>query len=195
MLESEPVAIQMTRIGVFCGSSPGARPEYARAAAQLGEALATRRIGLVYGGAGVGTMRALASAALEHGADVIGVMPRELVEREIAYTELADLRVVGSMHERKAVMADLSDGFLALPGGLGTLDELFEMLSLSQLGRHSKPCGLLNVCGYYDGLLAFLNRGVAEGFIAAVHVSSLLVTERPGELIDAIVRQLAGSPG
>ncbi len=181
----------MTRICVFCGSSPGVRPDYERAAAELGETLAKRRIGLVYGGAGVGTMRALASAVLDQGGEAIGVMPRQLAEREIAFARLTDLRIVGSMHERKALMAKLADGFIALPGGLGTLDELFEMLSLSQLGNLSKPCGLLDVCGYYDELLKFLNRGVAEGFVDARTVSAIVVGERPGELVDAILRRTA----
>jgi uncharacterized protein (TIGR00730 family) len=176
----------MTRICVFSGSSQGARPEYARAATALGEELAKRRIGLVYGGARVGTMGVLASAVLDLRGDVIGVMPRELVEREIACTELPDLRIVGSMHERKALMADLADAFIALPGGLGTLDELFEMLSWATLGRH-KPCGLLNVCGYYDGLISFLRHATEERFVAAAHLSMLAVDDRPDALVDSVL--------
>jgi hypothetical protein len=177
----------MTRICVFCGSSPGVRPDYAGAATALGGELARRKIGLVYGGARVGTMGTLASAALERGGEVIGVMPRDLVEREIAFTELSDLRIVGSMHERKALMADLADAFVAMPGGLGTLDELFEMLSWAHLGMHVKPCGLLNVLGYYDDLIRFLNHAAGEGFIGQAWLSALIVDERPGTLVDKLV--------
>lgn len=184
----------MTRICVFCGSSLGARPDYARAARSLGEELAKRRIGLVYGGARVGTMMALASAVLDHGGEVIGIMPRDLVAREVAFRELPDLRIVGSMHERKALMADLADAFIALPGGLGTLDELFEMLSWAQLGRHTKPCGLLNVCGYYDDLIRFLRHAAGEEFIAAGQVSALAIHTQPGSLIDALARRQS-APG
>ena len=176
----------MNRVCVFCGSSPGARPEYVQAARALGAALARRQIGLVYGGTRVGTTGALASAALGGGGEVIGVMPRDLVEREMAWTELPDLRIVGSMHERKALMADLSDAFIALPGGLGTLDELFEVLSWAELSRHAKPIGLLNVCRYYDALLAFLNHAVAQRFIGADYISRLLVAERPDALLDRL---------
>ncbi len=136
----------MKRICVFCGSSPGARLEYARAARELADLLIKRNIGLVYGGARVGIMGEIASAVLKQGGEVIGVIPQELVEKEVAFTELTDLRIVGSMHERKALMAELSDGFIALPGGLGTIEEFFEVLTWAQLGLHRKPCGLLNVC-------------------------------------------------
>jgi uncharacterized protein (TIGR00730 family) len=176
----------MTRICVFCGSSQGARPEYDRAARALGEALASRRIGLVYGGAGMGTMASLASAVLEGGGAVTGVMPRDLVEREIADRKVRDLRIVGSMHERKALMAGLSDAFIALPGGLGTLDELSEVLSLAELGRHPKPVGLLNVCRYFDALLAFLDHAVAERFVGATQLSRLLVEENHDALLDRL---------
>jgi uncharacterized protein (TIGR00730 family) len=176
----------MKHICVFCGSSSGARPEYLRAASALGEALARRKIGLVYGGARMGTMEALASAVLGGGGEVIGVMPRDLVEREIAYLELPVLRIVGSMHERKALMAELADAFIALPGGLGTIDELSEVLSQVQLGRHAKPVGLLNVCRYYDSLLAFLDHAVRQRFIAAEHLSVLRVEEDPDTLLDRL---------
>ena len=176
----------MKRICVFCGSSPGARPEYVQAARALGEALVRRQIGLVYGGARVGTMGALASAVIGSSGEVIGVMPRNLVEREIADTKLPDLRIVGSMHERKALMADLADAFIALPGGLGTLDELFQVLSWAELGRHSKPIGLLNVCGYYDALVAFLDHAVAQRFIGAEDLSLLLVDQHPDALLDRL---------
>src|ERR1043165_174167 len=143
------------RVCVFCGSSPGARPEYRQAAEAMGRLLASRRIGLVYGGGNVGLMGLLADAALSAGGEVIGVIPRHLDAREVAHRGLPDLRVVASMHERKALMADLSDAFIALPGGLGTLEEMFEILTWAQLGLHRKPCGLLNVLGYFDRLLSF----------------------------------------
>jgi uncharacterized protein (TIGR00730 family) len=183
----------MTRLCVFCGSSPGAKPEYAQAARALGEALAARRIGLVYGGARVGTMDVLASTVLDLHGDVIGVMPRELVEREIARTDLPDLRIVGTMHERKALMADLADAFIALPGGLGTLDELFEVLALATLDGQRKPCGLLNICGYYDDLIRFLHHAELERFVAAAHLSMLSVSDQPDSLIDAILSLLPRS--
>ena len=175
----------MDRICVFCGSSPGARPEYVRAAVQLGETLATRGITLVYGGARVGTMGQLARAALAAGGEVIGVIPRRLVDMEVAYTGLPDLRVVGSMHERKATMADLADAFIALPGGLGTIEEFFEVLTWAQLGMHRKPCGLLNVCGYYDGLIAFLDHAVAERFVEGAHREMVRIAESAEALLEA----------
>lgn len=158
-------ALRPRRISVFCGSSSGTRSSYAAAARSLGEELARRGLGLVFGGASVGLMGELARASLKMGGEVIGVMPRGLVEREVALTELSDLRVVGSMHERKALMSELSEGFIALPGGLGTLEELFEVLTWAQLGIHRKPCGLLDADGYFDPLLAFLDRAVEEGFL------------------------------
>src|SRR5512138_1376280 len=173
----------MKRICVFCGSSPGAYPEYIQAARQLGSVLASKKIGLVYGGAKVGMMGKIAEAVLEAGGEVIGVIPRGLVEKEVAFTGLADLRVVDSMHERKALMADLSDGFIALPGGLGTLEEFFEVVTWAQLGIHPKPCGLLNVGGYYNALMGFLDHMVAEKFVEAEHRSMILVDEDPGRLL------------
>ncbi|HUW13230.1 MAG TPA: TIGR00730 family Rossman fold protein, partial [Anaerolineae bacterium] len=142
----------MERICVFCGSSPGSRPEFVEAAVQLGEDLARRGITLVYGGGRVGMMGALARGALDAGGEVIGVIPRDLVDQEVAYTDLLDLRVVDTMHERKALMVELAQGFIALPGGLGTLEEFAEVLTWAQLGIHRKPCGVLNVCHYYDSL-------------------------------------------
>ena len=165
----------LDRLCVFCGSSPGHNPAYVAAAAQLGKLLAERRIGVVYGGASIGLMGALADAAQAAGGEVIGVIPRALVEWEVAHTGLADLRVVGSMHERKALMAELSDGFIALPGGIGTLEELFEVWTWAQLGSHGKPCALLNVLGYYDRLLGFLDSVVGEGFLRPPHRTMLLV--------------------
>src|SRR5512133_2919831 len=147
----------MDSVCVFCGSSPGANPAYLQAARTVGDLLARRRITVVYGGGRIGIMGAVADSALAAGGKVIGVIPKSLVTREVAHLDLADLRVVGSMHERKALMSDLSDGYLVLPGGLGTLEELFEVATWAQLGIHSKPIALLNVDGFYDRLLAFLN--------------------------------------
>ncbi len=173
----------MKRICVFCGSSPGARPEYVQAARQLGVILAQRKIGLVFGGGRVGMMGQLAQAALENGGEVIGVIPKELYEKKVAFAGISDLRVVGSMHERKALMAELSDGFMALPGGLGTLEEIFEIVTWAQLGMHHKPCGLLNVAQYYTKLLAFLDQVMAQGFIDTAHRSMILTAENPEELL------------
>ncbi len=175
--------MKLTRIGVFCGSSPGTRPEYARAARDLGALLAQRKIGLVFGGGKVGMMGFLARAALENGGEVIGVIPRNLHEKKVAFTGLSDLRVVESMHERKALMAELSDGFMALPGGLGTLEEIFEVLTWAQLGMHGKPCGLLDVAGYFTPLLAFLDQVTEQGFVDAAHRAMILSAQTPGDLL------------
>jgi uncharacterized protein (TIGR00730 family) len=174
----------MKRVCVFCGSSPGARPEYIAAARQLGHTLASESIDLIYGGAKVGTMGQLAKAALEAGGEVIGIIPQNLVEKEVAFTELENLHVVGSMHERKARMVDLADGFIALPGGLGTFEEFFEALTWAQLGLHHKPCGFLNVCGYYDKLIAFLDHAVAQQFVKAEYRAMVLVDEDPERLLE-----------
>jgi hypothetical protein len=171
------------RICVFCGSSPGAKPDYIQAAKVLGQTLAQRKITLVFGGASVGIMGQLAKACLEAGGDVIGVIPRKLVEMEVAYTQLAQLHVVDSLHERKAKMAELADGFIALPGGLGTIEEFFEVLTWAQLGMHQKPCGLLNTCHYYDKLLDFLNRTVAEQFVEEAHRAMIQIDESPAGLL------------
>jgi uncharacterized protein (TIGR00730 family) len=173
----------MKRICVFCGSSPGARPEYVQAARQLGAIVAQRKIGLVFGGGKVGMMGQLAQAVLENNGEVIGVIPKELYERKVAFNGLSDLRVVGSMHERKALMAGLADGFMALPGGLGTLEEIFEILTWAQLGMHHKPCGLLNVAGYFTPLLAFLDHVAAQGFIDAAHRLMILTSKNPEDLL------------
>jgi len=178
----------LKRICVYCGSSPGARPEYAQVARQLGQALASRDIGLVYGGGRVGVMGEIAEAVIEAGGEVIGVIPRELVDKEVAFTELSDLRVVPSMHKRKALMVELSDGFIALPGGLGTFEEFFEVLTWAQLNIHHKPCGLLNVCGYYTKLIGFLDHAVDEQFIEAGHRGMLLIDEEP----EGLLRQFGG---
>ena len=161
----------------------GGKPAYAKAARQLGNALASRNLGLVYGGTDVGTMGELANAALESGGEVIGIVPRIFVERKISHAALSDLRVVDSMHERKGLMAELSDAFIALPGGLGTIDEIFEMVTWTQLSLHRKPCGLLNVCGYYSKLADFLDYAVSEGFIRKPHRSLILVDESPDVLL------------
>lgn len=161
----------------------GSKPVYAKAARQLGHALASRNLGLVYGGTDVGTMGELANAALESGGEVIGVVPRIFVERAIAHDALSDLRVVDAMHERKGLMAELSDAFIALPGGLGTIDELFEMVTWTQLGLQRKPCGLLNVRQYYSKLADFLDYAVSEGFIKEPHRALILVDENPDVLL------------
>jgi len=176
------------RVCIFCGSSFGARESYRRAAVQLGESLAAHKIGVVYGGGNVGLMGALADAALAGGGEVIGVIPGALVAREIAHDGLSDLRVVGSMHERKALMADLSDAFIALPGGYGTLEEFCEMVTWSQLGILTKPCGLLNVGGYFDPLIAMLDRATQEGFIPAKNRALVLEETEPERMLEALQR-------
>ena len=178
----------MQRLCVFSGSSPGAHPDYAQAAAGLGRALVAQGIGLVYGGSSTGLMGAIADAALDAGGEVIGVIPHALVEREIAHPGVADLRVVGSMHERKAMMAELADGFVALPGGMGTLEELFEVYTWTQLGLYAKPLGLLDVRGYYTRLVAFLDHAVAEQFLTVENREMLVVEHRAEALIEAFRR-------
>jgi uncharacterized protein (TIGR00730 family) len=173
-------------ICVLCGSNPGRRPEYVAAAAALAETLVDRGMRVVYGGAAVGTMGALADAALRGGGEVVGVIPQALVDAEVAHPGLTELRVVGSMHERKAEMVALSDGFVALPGGLGTLDELAEVATWSQLGLHAKPIGLLDPLGYFDLLLGFLDHAVAERFLRGEHRALLLHERTPAALLDAM---------
>ncbi|MBJ6127288.1 TIGR00730 family Rossman fold protein [Microvirga splendida] len=174
------------RLCVFCGSNAGQDPVYLDMARALGETLALNGIGLVYGGASVGLMGAVADAALARGGDVIGVMPQALVDKEIAHRSLSDLRVVGSMHERKALMAELADGFIAMPGGLGTFEELFEVWTWAQLGYHRKPCALLNAGGFYDKLTDFLDDVVERGFVKPIHRAMLIVESDPAALIQAI---------
>src|SRR5271166_5111645 len=164
----------MRRLCVFCGSSEGDRPVYVDSARLLGELLAAQRLGLVYGGGHIGLMGILADAVLAAGGEVIGVIPQALVDRELAHSCLSEMHVVASMHERKARMADLSDGFLALPGAYGTADELFEILTWAQLGLHARPIGLLDVDGFFDPLLAWLDRAVREGFLREDHRQLLL---------------------
>jgi len=174
------------RLCVFCGSNAGQDPVYLATARSLGAALAENGIELVYGGASVGLMGAVADAALDKGGHVIGVMPQALVDKEIAHKGLSDLRVVGSMHERKALMAELADGFIALPGGLGTFEELFEVWTWAQLGYHRKPCALLNAAGFYDKLTDFLDDVVERGFVKPIHRAMLIVENEPATLIQAI---------
>ena len=174
----------MKRVCVFLGSSAGLRPEYAEAARQLGRELARRNLGLVYGGANLGLMKILADTVLAEGGKVIGVIPQRLVEKEIAHQGLTELRVVGSMHERKAMMADLADGFIALPGGLGTFEEFFEVWTWGQLGLHAKPCGLLNVCGYFRHLIEFLDHAVDERFLREENRNLLLWATEPAKLFE-----------
>ncbi len=168
---------------VFCGSSPGARPAYRDAAEALGRALAAQGRTLVYGGGNVGLMGAGADAALAAGGRVISVIPRHLVEREVGHNGVTELRVVDSMHERKQLMADLADAFVLLPGGLGSLEEFFEVWTWGQLGLHRKPYGLLNVAGYFDPLLAFLDHAVAERFVRSEHRDLVLVDDDPERLL------------
>lgn len=173
----------MKRICVFCGSSVGAKKEYGQAAMEMGRFLARRKIGLVYGGGRVGMMGKMAQACLEAGGEVIGVIPRQLYDRELGYSGITKLHVVESMHERKAMMAELSDGFIALPGGLGTVEEFFEVLSWAQLGIHSKPCGLLNIDGFFDKLTDFISHAVEQDFVEAVYRNMILVDANHGELL------------
>jgi uncharacterized protein (TIGR00730 family) len=177
----------MRSLCVFCGSSPGARSDYAATARMLGASLARRAVRLVYGGARVGLMGELADAVLHAGGEVTGVIPESLRAREVAHTDLRDLRIVGSMHERKALMSDLADGFLAIPGGAGTLEEFFEMWTWAQLGIHRKPCGLLNVHGYFDGLLTFLDHAVSERFLRLEHRAMVLVDDDAERLLERFI--------
>jgi uncharacterized protein (TIGR00730 family) len=171
------------RLCVFCGSSAGREPGYRQLAESLGRALAGRGIGIVYGGAWVGLMGALADAALAAGGEVIGVIPQALIEREIGHRGLTELRIVESMHERKALMAELADGFVALPGGIGTLEELFEVWTWAQLGLHAKPCALLDTDGFYRPLVAFLDHLVDAGFVREAHRDMLLTAHSPEDLL------------
>jgi uncharacterized protein (TIGR00730 family) len=181
----------MKRICVFAGSSSGARPEYRAAAEELGRELSRRNLKVVFGGGRVGLMGALADAVLSGNGDITGVIPAALVAREVAHGGLSDLRVVTSMHQRKAVMADLSDGFVALPGGWGTLEEFFEVLTWAQLGLHNKPCGLLNVGGYFDGLLSFLEHSIEQQFVRRENGALVLVAASVGEMLDRLERYQA----
>jgi len=178
------------RLCVFCGSRGGGDARFAEAAVELGQVLARRGIGVVYGGGRVGLMGVLADSALEAGGDVIGIIPQSLAEREVAHTGLTELHVVESMHDRKALMGELSAGFIALPGGFGTLEEFCEVITWSQLGIHSKPCGLLNVAGYFDHLIAMFDYAVEQGFISEVNRRIVLEAERPEEIVDRMTSVL-----
>lgn len=184
----------MQSVCVFCGSSPGLDPAFAASAAEVGRLLAESGRALVYGGGHVGLMGTVADAALRAGGKVVGVIPRSLMDREVGHLGLTDLRVVGSMHERKALMADLSDGFLALPGGIGTLEEFFETWTWAQLGLHAKPFGLLDVQGFYGPLLTFLDRLVEQRFVRQAHRKMLLVGREPGPLLAAMQEHRPPSP-
>src|SRR5215475_12625623 len=176
----------MKRICVFCGSSSGSRPEFRVCAEELGTELIRRKIGLIYGGGNVGLMGAIADSVLESGGEAIGVIPEHLMAREIGHKRLTKLHIVRSMHERKALMADLSDAFIALPGGFGTLEEFFEVLTWSQLGLHAKPCGIMNVLNYYTPLLEMLDHAVEERFLKPQNRALVLARNTPAELLEAL---------
>ncbi|GAB4373269.1 MAG: TIGR00730 family Rossman fold protein [Elainellaceae cyanobacterium] len=176
----------MKRICVFCGSNLGAKPIYQQAAQQLGQTLAKQAIELVYGGGNIGLMGVVADAVLAAGGKVTGVMPAALAEKELAHSELTELHIVNSMHERKALMADLSDGFIALPGGFGTFEEFCEVLTWTQLGFHQKPCGLLNIAGFYNPLITMFDHATAEKFVRPIHRSIVLVDEDPAILLEKL---------
>lgn len=171
---------------VFCGSRPGARPEFLAAATELGEELARRKIGLIYGGASVGLMGAVADAVLSAGGRAVGVLPMSLQQRELGHPGLHELHLVNSMHERKALMAKRADAFIALPGGFGTFDELFEIITWGQLGLHAKPIGLMDVGGYFQPLIAMVKRGVEDGFIPQAHEQPFAVSASAKELLDRL---------
>lgn len=175
----------MKSVCVYCGSNSGLRPEYADAARAMGAALARRGVTLIYGGGLVGLMGVIADSCLEAGGEVIGIIPEFLCTKEVAHPGLTEMRVVTSMHERKAAMAEASDAFLALPGGIGTMEELFEIWTWAQLGQHRKPVGVLNAGGYFDGLLAFLDRMTADGFVRPDHRAMLVEGEDPDAVLDA----------
>ena len=182
----------LNRVCIFCGSSTGVRPEYREAAETIAAHLARRGVDIVFGGGCVGLMGVVADTALAHGGHVIGVIPSALVAREIAHRGLPDLRVVASMHERKALMASLSDAFIALPGGFGTFEEFCEVVTWTQLGIHRKPCGLLNVAGYYDPLVALFDRAVTDGFVRPENRGIVVAESDPEALIDRLsVRPVA----
>jgi uncharacterized protein (TIGR00730 family) len=184
---------RMKNICVYCGSSPGRLEAYSDAARALAKALVDRDLGLVYGGASVGLMGLVADSVLQLGGRVVGVIPEALAQKELAHKGLTELHVTASMHARKTLMAELSDGFIALPGGIGTLEEIFEIWTWAQLGFHAKPCGLLNVAGYYDWLTAFLDHAVAEQFVKPLHRSILSVEQEPSVLLDGFARYQAPS--
>ncbi|SPK72971.1 conserved protein of unknown function [Cupriavidus taiwanensis] len=180
----------MKSVCVYCGSSPGNRPEYAQGARRLGRTLAESGLTLVYGGGKVGLMGIVADAVLEHGGHAVGIIPEALMQKEVGHRGLTELHVVRNMHERKQMMADRADAFVAMPGGVGTFEELFETFTWLQLGYHAKPVGLLNLAGFYDGMLGFLSHAVREGFLKRVHAELLHVGDTPAGLL----AQLAAAP-
>ncbi|EKZ96963.1 TIGR00730 family Rossman fold protein [Cupriavidus metallidurans] len=180
----------MKSVCVYCGSSPGFRPEYAEAARALGQAMAERGLALVYGGGNVGLMGIVADSVMAHGGAAIGIIPEALMQKEVGHRGLTELHIVRNMHERKQMMADRADAFIAMPGGVGTFEELFETFTWAQLGYHDKPVGLLNVAGFYDGMLGFLKHAVSEGFLKQVHADMLHVSTEP---VDMLAR-LAAAP-
>jgi uncharacterized protein (TIGR00730 family) len=186
----------LRRVCVFCGSSTGVRPEYRAAAEEVAVQLAKRDVGIVFGGGCIGLMGVVADTALAHGVHVIGVIPSAMLTLEIAHRGLPDLRIVASMHERKALMASLSDAFIALPGGFGTFEEFCEVVTWTQLGLHRKPCGLLNIAGYYDPLVGLFDRAVTDGFIRPENRQIVLADSDPGALIERLLeRRIAGAQG
>ncbi|HMP03913.1 MAG TPA: TIGR00730 family Rossman fold protein [Gemmatales bacterium] len=180
----------MRRIAVFCGARVGQSEVYAAAARSCGRLLAERGVGLVFGGGHIGLMGVVADAALAAGGEAIGVIPRSMVESELAHEGVTRLEIVETMHQRKARMAELADAFIALPGGYGTLDELFEILTWAQLRLHAKPIGLCNVAGYFDPLLAWIDHALAEGFVAPRHRALVRVAAEPGLLIDELLAEV-----
>ncbi len=182
--EDERLMNNITSICVYCGSSAGRDEAYAASARELAESLVSRNIRLVYGGASIGVMGAVADHVMKLGGEVVGVIPKALAHKEVAHNNLTELHVTHSMHERKMLMAELADGFIALPGGIGTLEELFEIWTWAQLGFHQKPCGLLNVEGYYDALIRFLDHVMAEQFVKPHHRDMLIVETTPCALLD-----------
>ena len=186
----------LRRVCIFCGSSTGVRPEYRAAAEEIAIQLAKRDVSIVFGGGRVGLMGVVADTALAHGVHVIGVIPSAMLTLEIAHRGLADLRIVASMHERKALMASLADAFIALPGGFGTFEEFCEVVTWTQLGLHQKPCGLLNIAGYYDPLVGLFDRAVTDGFIRPENRQIVLADSDPGALIERVLeRPIAAAQG
>ena len=178
--------MKILRLCVFCGSKTGDKEIYAASARRLGEVMGERGIGLVYGGGHIGLMGILADAVLAAGGEAVGVIPQNMIDEELAHTKLTKLHVVGTMHQRKALMADLANGFAALPGGFGSADELFEILTWAQLHYHEKPVGLLNVDGFFDSLLAWLDRAVQDEFLKSKHRRLLIEAKEPEELLDRL---------
>lgn len=174
----------MQSIGVFCGSSMGKRPEYRKAAAEMGKLMLERKLKLIYGGANVGLMKVLADTVLEKGGEVTGIMPKRLVEKEVAHQGLTEMIIVDTMSERKSMMVEMSDAFIIMPGGFGTLDELAEVITYNQLRLTDKPIGILNIAGYFDNLLQYFDHITEEGFLRHEHRQNLLVDDQPGRLLD-----------